>query len=55
MVDTGGDEATELGPGTEVRYLLLVSMGSPAVIRVQVNWDDDSAEPGMWSSQLTLS
>jgi hypothetical protein len=48
------DEITELGPGAEAEYILIVSMGSPDVAIVEITWEDDSGEPGTWRSQLSL-
>ncbi len=50
----GQGEVSELGPGANADYLLMVTMGSPDVITVAVEWDDDSGEPGMWRSQFRL-
>jgi hypothetical protein len=43
-----------LGPGASVRYRLLVYMGSADHFRVDISWEDDSGEPGSWSSELLL-
>lgn len=47
-------EITKLGPGATVSYLPAVSMGTSPVISISLSWQDDSRDPGQWSSQLNL-
>lgn len=54
LVPAGQSQATELGPGAEAEYLLAVAMGRPNIVTVSLTWEDDSGEPGAWTSQLTL-
>lgn len=51
----GVDKALRiLGPGAHVAYRLLVYMGSETNFHVRIEWEDDSGEPGQWSSDLAL-
>jgi hypothetical protein len=54
LVPRGVAEITKLGPGATISYLLAVTMGTNPVISVSLSWQDDSGEPGQWSSQLNL-
>lgn len=54
LVPRGQDEVGELGPGAEAGYLLARTWGSPGVVEVEISWDDDSGEAGLWRSQLSL-
>jgi hypothetical protein len=54
LVPQGVEEVTHLGPGAHAEYLLAVSMGAPATVQIEVEWEDDTGEPGRWRSQLSL-
>lgn len=54
LVPQGEEEIDHLGPGAEVRYLLGITMGGPRSIRVRLEWEDQSEQPGLWTSQLKL-
>ena len=55
LIPGGEEEITTIGPGTEHRYVLAVSLQSPRIVDVLIQWDDDSGEPGEWMSQLKVA
>lgn len=44
--------ARVLGPDADARYVVSISMGSPAVYSIELRWEDDSGEPGQWRADL---
>ena len=48
------EEVTLFGPGVQVRYIMPIVMGSPMRYDVQLEWEDDSGQPGRWRSQLRI-
>ncbi len=54
LVPRGLKEMIQLGPGATISYLLAPSMGTNPMISVSLAWQDDSGDPGQWSSQLSL-
>lgn len=53
-IPSNSDEVTELGPSGEAAYIMAPHMGSPRVAAAEIQWTDDSGEPGLWTSQLHL-
>ena len=47
-------EISKLGADGEVTYLLAPTLGSAAKVDVRIIWEDDSGEPRVWESELTL-
>jgi len=43
-----------LGPGAEAKFYLSIPFGSSLLLHVELAWEDESAEPGRWVSELTL-
>jgi hypothetical protein len=54
LIPGGIEEVTIVGPGASTRYPLAPTFGMGRVVDVQVEWNDDSGEPGTWQSHLTL-
>ena len=54
LVPDGEEEITTIGPGTEHRYILAVSMQSARIVDVLIQWDDDFGEPRRWESKLKI-
>ena len=54
LVPDGEEEITTIGPGTEHRYNLAVSVQSVRIVDVLIQWDDDSGEPRRWESKLKI-
>lgn len=54
LVPQGVSPVSHLGPDAEGSFLLAAHMGSPPVILVRLEWEDDSGIPGRWSSQLNI-
>ena len=54
LVPHGEEEITTIGPGTEHRYILAVSLQSASIVDALIQWDDDSGEPRRWESKLKI-
>jgi len=54
LVPQGVKEITRLGSGASADYPLAVHMGVEPRIEVAIEWEDSSANPGSWSSELSL-
>jgi len=48
------EEITQVGPNTDFRYLLVLSMQGRPPSNIEIEWEDDSGEPGNYSTTLTL-
>jgi hypothetical protein len=46
---------TLLGSEGKIEYLLMPDLQSEDVIKVRLEWTDDSREPGVWESHLRLT
>jgi len=44
----------KIGPRSEVRYLLVITMQTRPPFGIEITWEDDSGEPGKYSTTLTL-
>lgn len=47
-------EIKQVGPESSFRYELAVTGGSNVPSRAEITWEDDSGEPGKYSTTLTL-
>lgn len=47
-------EITQVGPNTDFRYLLVLSTQGRPPSNIEITWEDDSGEPGKYSTTLTL-
>jgi hypothetical protein len=54
LVPRGEDDISTLGPGTEFRYVLAVTLGGPRVLHARIEWADDSDDARSWESQLKV-
>lgn len=52
MNDT--EEIRQVGPNSNFRYLLVLSMRGRSPSSIEISWEDDSGEPGEYSTTLTL-
>lgn len=48
------EEVTQVGPNSYFRYLLVLSSKGRSPSNIEVTWEDDSGEPGKYSTTLTL-
>lgn len=48
------DEVKEVGPKSNFHYELAVTGGPKVPSKVEITWEDDSGEPGEYSTTLTL-
>jgi len=48
------EEVRQLGPRSSCRYLLGISFQTPAPRYVEITWSDDSGEPGVYRTTLSL-
>ena len=48
------EEITQVGPNSDFRYLLVLSMQGRPPSSIEITWEDDSGEPGKYSTTLTL-
>ena len=54
LVRDSEEEITTIGPGTEHRYTLAVSLQPARIVDALIQWDDDSGEPRRWESKLKI-
>ncbi len=47
-------EVRQLGPGSCCHYFLGISSQTAAPRRIEITWSDDSGEPGLYRTTLTL-
>ena len=48
------EEVRQLGPGSCCHYLLGISFQTKAPRHIEITWADDSGEPGLYRTTLTL-
>ena len=51
-VMTRGTPVDTLGPGADVKYSVMAEMGVDPVMRVRLEWVDDTSDSRIWESQL---
>ena len=47
-------EVRQLGPGGSARYILVLTMGAPSLIQVEIRWADAAGSEKSWLSELSL-
>ena len=52
-IPRGQQLVRNLGPGGRAAYLFSLTMGTPPVYTIAIEWEDDSGRPGNWSSELS--
>lgn len=52
-IPRGQQVVRNLGPGGRAAYLFSLTMGTPSVYTIAIEWEDDSGRPGSWSSELS--
>ena len=53
-IPQGTSEVTKVGPNSPIQYLLSLSMQTTPPFILEITWEDDSGEPGEYSTTLTL-
>ena len=47
-------EVQLLGPGGSTRYILVLTIGTPSLIHVEIGWDDEAVSGQSWRSELSV-
>ena len=53
-ISSDADEIKQVGPGAKAKYLLILARDRKPPSRVNVTWQDDSGEQGMFNTTLTI-
>lgn len=43
-----------IAPGSSAEYWISITSGAPSKVMCRIEWEDDSGEPGIWESDVSL-